>query len=651
MRAQPPTALKIAAGVAAPILIAALVFWLSQWQQVVAVTENWSQDIRVALITPAVPQHPDIVVLTITERTLATLPVRSPIDRDFLADLLETLKRAGVRAVGLDILFDQPTIPDQDERLRKLLREFPVPLVAVWADRSDGLTAGQSEFLEDYLDGVGRGQAALLKDPHDDVVRWMPAPRATSDSRVPGFSAAMAESLGVTAPETSAPLIYRGRPDTGAAPFASFEAHTAHLLPPTWLSGKIVLIGADLPDADRFRTPRASVFGALGATTPGVFIHAHGLAELLDGRLLPEIAPWMDFLIVLSMTLVGFLIAALEIPAAAQIVFGAASVGVFWGIGFVLFGTTGAQIPLAAPSLAFAVAAAASSTVIGARHRKQKRFIKNAFSHYVAPEVVSSLVADPQSLELGGEKRELTLVFTDIAAFTTLAEEMEPTDLVPMLNAYLDGMSRIVLDHGGTIDKFVGDAVVALFGAPSHVDDHAPRTVSCAMALDAFARRFAGIKRTEGVPFGATRIGVHTGTAVVGNFGGAARFDYTAIGDAVNVAARLEGANKIFGTTICVSGACVERCPGQHFRPMGDLVLKGRTRPTRMFEPLSDDRAKDAATQAYNDAFESLASGDDGAPTAFADLHASKPDDALIAFHHRRLSAGERDALIVMEEK
>ena len=575
MRAQSSTVLKIAAGVAAPILIAALVFWLSRWQQVVALAENWSQDLRIAWTTPVSPQHPDIVVLTITEATLATLPERSPIDRGFLADLLETLEQANVRAVGLDILFDAATDPDKDARLRKLMRGFPVPLVAAWADhQSDGLTLAQSAFLDGFLAGIDRGQAALLKDPHDDVVRWMPAPRAKSDGRVPGFSAAMSEALGVAVPETSTPLVYRGRPDT--APFASFEAHTAHLLPPTWLSGKIVLVGADLPDADRFRTPRTSVFGALGETTPGVFIHAHGLAQLLDGRLLPTIDHWADFAIVLAMTLVGFLIAALEIPAAAQIAIGAASVIFFWGIGFALFAATGAQIPLAAPSLAFGLAVAASGAVIGARLRKQKRFIRNAFSHYVAPEVVSSLVADPQSLELGGEKRELTLVFTDIAAFTTLAEEMEPSELVPMLNAYLDGMSRIVLDHGGTIDKFVGDAVVSLFGAPNHIDDHATRAVACAMALDAFARGFAAAERADGIPFGNTRIGVHTGTAVVGNFGGAARFDYTAIGDAVNVAARLESANKTFGSTICVSEACVERCPGQHFRPMGDLVLKGR---------------------------------------------------------------------------
>ena len=287
---------------------------------------------------------------------------------------------------------------------------------------------------------------------------------------------------------------------------------------------------------------------------------------------------------------------------------------------------------------------------MGGRFRVEKQQIRRAFSHYVAPSVVKHLEANPSRLRLGGELRVVTYMFTDIAGFTSLSESLDPTRLVPMLNAYLDGMSEIILAHEGTVDKFIGDAVVAVFGAPDEQPDHAVRAVACTLELDSFAQGFAARQVAEGIKFGMTRIGVHTGTAIVGNIGGKTRFDYTGIGDTVNTAARLEGANKYLGTRVCISGAAAEHCNGIAFRPVGDLVLKGKTESVPVFEPLSDDRAKSESNAAYLRAFEKLRKSDPAAQEAFRHVLASHPDDGLAAFHLARLTAGQSSPRIEFEE-
>src|SRR5262249_36172245 len=160
---------------------------------------------------------------------------------------------------------------------------------------------------------------------------------------------------------------------------------------------------------------------------------------------------------------------------------------------------------------------------------------------------------------LGGERREMTFLFTDIQDFTTFAEQMDTTMLAPMLNAYFDGATRIVLRHGGMVDKFIGDAVFAIFNAPVDLPEHATRAVQCGLDLDNYFEEF---RQNSGWKLGKTRIGINTGTAVIGNFGSSLRFNYTAQGDAVNVAQRLEGANKEFGTRICASADTMKRCAG-----------------------------------------------------------------------------------------
>ncbi len=178
-------------------------------------------------------------------------------------------------------------------------------------------------------------------------------------------------------------------------------------------------------------------------------------------------------------------------------------------------------------------------------------------------------------------------MFTDIAGFTTLVEGLEPTTIGPLLNEYLTGLTEIVFEHGGTLVKIIGDGLNILFGAPTDQPDHAARAVACALALDAYAERFRARWRERGVAVGTTRIGIHAGPALVGNFGGGRFFDYTAYGDTINIAARLEAANKQLGTRICVSAGVVERMAGFRGRPVGNVLLRGRSEPLTAHEPLT----------------------------------------------------------------
>jgi len=178
------------------------------------------------------------------------------------------------------------------------------------------------------------------------------------------------------------------------------------------------------------------------------------------------------------------------------------------------------------------------------------------------------LACDAEEMDLGGRRREIATLFTDVTSFTTLVETLDPEVLNTLLNDYLAGMTAVVFAHDGTVAKIVGDALHVLFGAPGEQPDHATRSVMCSLALDAFARGFRQLWNDRGVPLGATRIGVHAGPAIVGNFGGSRFFEYTAYGDTINVAARLESANKQLGTSICVSASVAARVEGFLGRPL-----------------------------------------------------------------------------------
>jgi adenylate cyclase len=197
----------------------------------------------------------------------------------------------------------------------------------------------------------------------------------------------------------------------------------------------------------------------------------------------------------------------------------------------------------------------------------------------------------------------------------------------------------------------VGDAVVGIFNAPLDQPDHAERAVNCALAMDRISKEFIAKMNARGMEFGATRIGINTGRAIVGNFGGSGRFDYTAHGDSINTAARMEGVNKHLGTVICISGTTVAQCPKHFFRPIGALILKGKTEAIEAFEPLTEEQAKAAFTKRYLEAFEYLKVGDPTAVELFTRLKADFPNDALVSLHYGRIAEGILSSTIVLAEK
>jgi class 3 adenylate cyclase len=272
-----------------------------------------------------------------------------------------------------------------------------------------------------------------------------------------------------------------------------------------------------------------------------------------------------------------------------------------------------------------------------------------SLSRYFSPQIASRLACDGEADGMAVHWREIATIFTDITSFTTLVESATPEVLGALLNEYVGGMTDVVFAHEGTVAKIIGDAIQVLFNAPGDQPDYAARAVACAHDLDIWAEGFRERWKAKGVSFGATRIGVHAGPALVGNFGGSRFFDYTAYGDTINTAARLEAANKHLGTRICVSAAIAGGVAQFQGRPVGDLVLRGRSEPLRAFEPLPAERFEGEATTQYSEAFAKLEAGDAAAMPAFAALVGLHADDALAGFHLRRLLNGAKGVSMKLE--
>jgi len=267
------------------------------------------------------------------------------------------------------------------------------------------------------------------------------------------------------------------------------------------------------------------------------------------------------------------------------------------------------------PTVAAALGAGLAMLLVNyAVEGRQKRFIQNAFGQYLSPQVIERLVADPDQLKLGGEKRCLSIFFSDVAGFTSISERLDPVGLTSLLNDYLSEMTSIIYAHGGTIDKYEGDAIIAFWNAPLDLPDHAVQAVRASLECQ---RRLAEIQprlmKLAGRPVTA-RIGLNTGDVVIGNMGSSQRFNYTFLGDAGNLASRLEGINKLFGTRFLVSSFTKDAAgdpPDLAWREIGRVRVVGKSQPVTVFEPLArgDAEAQAGALATFDKALRSWYGG------------------------------------------
>ncbi len=620
--------------------------------------DNFAQDLEIAKETPPTAADDRIRVVSIDEATLSRYPYRSPIDRGLLAGLLARIDAAHPRSIGIDILFDQKTQIEKDSALERELRSAKSPLVIAYTEHSVDVTPAQLGYLRSY---VPDGMRATPDEPTDQygTVRFIhPGMMEGSGRYLLSFERALAATANIQSPPYQVPIVWGipAKDENGVAPkYNYFEMSALKVMDaqPLVLSalfgGKIVLVGSDLSLVDLHRTPLTAVSTA--GNMPGVIIHAYGLSTLLDGAKSPYATWRINFFIALGLALIGAVLGILNFHLLPRLTAMALILAAYWAACVYIFHFGGLLFGLLAPGVAMIASFSAMDSLTGRDARKQRQFIQGAFSRYVSPKVVEALIEDPSRLSLEGERREMTFLFTDIADFTTMSEKIDSKDLARVLNAYFEGVTAVVLRHDGMLDKFIGDAVFAIFNAPLDLADHAGHTVRCALEIDEFCEKFRKEQNVAGIPLGITRIGVHTGTAVIGNFGSSSKFNYTAQGDAVNTAARLEGLNKEFGTHICVSGSTKILCDGIEFRPIGSVVLKGKAQSVEVWEPLHPGAMTPDQLERYREAFSRLQEPTGEALELLEALAVELPDDPCIRHHVRHLRKGLRGMDLVMTEK
>jgi adenylate cyclase len=526
------------------------------------------------------------------------------------------------------------------------------------------------------LQEAASGNGAVNFSPdRDGVVRRVPLLVQRDGNVYPGL---VAEALRVSAGVANYTLTADARP-TRSGSAALMSVRIGRYLLPTDSFGRTMVYLTE-PVAERYvpawkvmdgqagdLIPKDSIvylgssatglqdlrFGTLGKIIPGVEVHA----QLTEQAILGVFATrplWVQGLETLVMVLAWLVMLAFGsrrrvLPAALAtgggIVLITGSALYAWRTMSVMSDPLFSSLVLLTTFVAYTVPRQLATESEG-------QWIRGVFANYLSPNLVAHLIQNPGELRLGGERRECSFVLTDVAGFTSLVEGTEdPQELTEIINHYLEGMVSIAFEHDGTLDRIVGDAVAVLFSAPITQPDHPERAVRCALAMDAFARSYSAQCLERNIPFGLTRIGVHTGEVVVGNFGGSSHFDYRPLGDPINTAARLETANRHLGTRICVSGATVARCPQFSGRPAGTLVLKGKTQGVEVFEAIAPEDPRAGSIGAYREAFELMDAGDPSAIDAMRELVAKDRKDGLAAFHLARMERGETGSRVVLTEK
>ncbi|MBT7065622.1 MAG: adenylate/guanylate cyclase domain-containing protein, partial [Verrucomicrobia bacterium] len=413
--------------------------------------------------------------------------------------------------------------------------------------------------------------------------------------------------------------------------FVRLQSGETPVLDPAVLKDKYVLFGFTAPGLMDLRsTPISPVY-------PGVEVHATLLDNFLAGDLMRTTPRAAALLWMLLLGMVAGL-AGRHSAKVWQIILGFAIIlPLPLLLGFALY-HAGWWLPVAAPAIAGALGLIGSVIMNYAMEGRQKRFIKGAFKQYLSPIVIDRLVSNPNSLKLGGELRDLSIFFSDVQGFTGISEHLGPEALTSLLNTYLTAMTDIILEEGGTVDKYEGDAIIAFWNAPVDLPDHPVRAVRaalrCQAALDEMRPR---LEEEYGKALHA-RIGINSGPVVVGNMGSEQRFDYTFLGDAGNLASRLEGINKQFGTfTLISEHTATQLGDSIPLREISCVRVVGRREPVRVFEPLPAE-ADPAASAAFTAALTAYYDGQfDSAASGFSALAPTDPTAAIYAARCKQL--------------
>jgi adenylate cyclase len=410
------------------------------------------------------------------------------------------------------------------------------------------------------------------------------------------------------------------------------------MLPLESFKDKIIFIGAKAASLYDLRsTP-------MDDALPGVEIHATFLNNLLANDHLRPAPDWVRVLLVallLWATLSASLLARnVWAGAAALVGLGVCYIGgavVLYQHNMWLYLVT----PLGAQGFVFIMATLINYYGEG----REKSAVRSAFSRYLSPDVVEVVLHDPDMLSLGGSRRVMTCFFSDLAGFTTISEALSPEDLVQLLNRYLSIMTRVILRHGGTVDKFEGDAIMAFWGAPLIQEDHARRACMAALEQQAEMDKFRAWALSEGLPELHVRMGLNTGPMIVGNMGSEERFDYTVMGDSVNLASRLEGANKAYGSYIMISESTYSEVEDHvEVRELDLLRVKGKQEPIRVFELMAAtgelSKEKKELRQEYEKGLSLYRAMDfEKAEVAFETALAMSPDDGPSRVYMERCRA------------
>lgn len=599
------------------VLMALLALWTYSQDAVRGALRERAFDRLLPLLLRAETQRPEVVVVDIDRAALARFG-SWPWPRRHLADVVAAVAAGQPAVIGVDILLagSDRLSGDGDAVLATSLSRAATALGFVLENAGPGQDLPAAPVLsraELSLPGLWRaGGVVGPVPPLADAARGFGALAVAADAdgpirRVPllvlsggVLRAGLAVEMIRLAQEASALLIdpdgtlHIGSlsvPLGRAAMLRLIGWRTVVTIPAlelidntaarAMLRGRIVLIGGSAPELGGLRVTSRS------PATPSVQIQAQAVEAILRGDV-PIPPAWAATAEPIGAFVLGvfcLLLAARLRPAWAVSAAILACLG--WTAAAVAAEPARLLLidPAGPPLIAFA--AFATAMLVRFVHDEwQARLLRMSFEQHLAPEVVRRIAANPGALRLHGEMREITALFTDIEGFTAMTERAEPVDLVALLDAYFDAATRIITDQGGMIDKIVGDAIHAIFNAPFDLEDHPGRAVASALKLLEASENVRRSPLGQRLQLGRTRIGIETGPAIVGDVGGSGKLDYTAHGNAVNAAARLEAANKEFGCGICVGPGTAARLDPSSLREIGTLRLRGQSGDIKVYTPV-----------------------------------------------------------------